>query len=189
MALPEQEQSIKRREEVVISRFVAERFLEILEQKQKGMSLHILEFNQKSTSKDEDGTEHTVLKPVVLEEVDGFIDSHRIFLLKDRHGILNYLIEFEEHFGDGGVSHFIGITQVPSIESYENLGKWRDEVLSTRAKPARYRRPSDEENYRPRLAIQSFAPDRFTVELFEEDFNLEDLYEVLTGKPPETLTT
>lgn len=188
MALPEHEPSVKRKE-VLIPRYAARMFLSILGMRQSysGYSIHSLRFNEEAISKEKDGTRHITVKPVVTEEVDKIGHESGMYLVRDKHDILNYLVEFETLEHPGSVDYFVGITQVPSITKYEDLGEWVDKVSSRRVMPARYRHSSEEEDYPPSIAITS-SHNRISVELFEEDFNLEELYELLAGEHPSATT-
>lgn len=182
MALPEQKEELIRREEVIVSKLLAERFVNLFEQR-KAFTLYKIDFNVESDSKHPDGTKYTTTKPVVIEETSGFDDVSNRYLLQDIHGIIGYFIEFETiDYSDGGCDYFIGITQVPNLKSYEDLGKWKNKVLSCRVRPVRHRRERD---FLPGIAIQSLVGDRIVVEFFEieKDIDLEDFCEILTGQP------
>ena len=182
MSLQEQEKLERRREEVITSKFVAERFFDILAK--KDFSIHRINFNVESVSYDPDGTRHTAVVPAELKEVGDFGDAKGQFLIRDKFGTLNYFLEFETIDHRDGSDHFVGITQVQSPEVFKDKGEWSNKVLSDRVRPSLYGDLESETNFRPRLRVQTSGSGRLMVEIFEEDFHLEDLYDLLTGHPP-----
>lgn len=182
-------EALPRKQDVYIPVFFARQFVKLLERKRgEHLAPHAIqkvEINTETEARAPDGLYDTI-SPILLKETNDFYGDG-LYLIPHAGGIPYYLIElkYEYRCSSGYLDNFVGITQVPSPHQ-SDLAKWGDEVISKRVKPSF---DGHCPNPFPGILIHGNGLFTLKVELYGEDFNLEDFYKLLTtGAAPRSTT-